>query len=154
MMHSRRRALLAAVLGAATIAAPLLAAPADLVRSRIASYRELGAAFKAINDGLRGGEVQTVLVAQYARQIRNAARAQYPLFPAGTGPQAGIKTSAKPEIWTKPAEFRAAQDAFARQADALQLAVNGGNAAAIRTEARKLGGTCKGCHDSFRTPVN
>ena len=46
---------------------------ADLVKARIASYRELGAAFKAVNDGLRGSELQTVLLVQSARQIRNAA---------------------------------------------------------------------------------
>jgi len=143
-----------ATLAFGLLAAPLLAAPADAIRARIASYRELGAAFKAVNDGLRGSEIQSVLIGQYARQIRNASRAQYQLFPAGTGPQAGVKTHAKPEIWTRPAEFRAAQDAFVKAADSFQAAVNKGNPAAIRTEARKLGGACKGCHDTFRTPVD
>ena len=152
-MNRPHRTALVAALAMAAVSAPLLASPADTIRSRITSYRELGAAFKAVNDGLRG-EIQTVLIGQYARQIRNAARAQYAFFPAGTGPQPGVKTSAKAEIWSKPGEFRAAQDAFARQADAFQLAVNGGNPVAIRAEARKLGGTCKACHDSFRAPVD
>lgn len=132
-------------------ASPLLAAPADAIRSRIASFRELGAAYKAVNDSLRGGEVQTVLLAQSARQVRNAARGQYGWFPAGSGPQAGVKTAAKPEIWANPAKFKAAQDSFAAAADQFQKVVAGGDAAAIRTQARKLGAACKGCHDSFRT---
>ncbi|WP_324699258.1 c-type cytochrome [Novosphingobium aerophilum] len=142
----------AVALATAAVATPLLAAPADTVRSRIAGYRELGAAFKAVNDGLRGGEVQTVLIAQSAREIRNASRGQYEWFPAGSGPQSGAKTRAKGEIWAQPAKFRTAQDAFAKAADDFQRAVAGKDVAAIRTGAQKLGATCKGCHDSFRAP--
>lgn len=135
----------------ALVGAPLLAAPADQIRARINGYRELGAAFKNVNDGLRG-DVQTVLIQQSAREIRNASRAQYEWFPAGTGPQAGVKTAAKAEIWSRSTQFKAAQDAFAQQADAFQRAAASGNAATIRAEARKLGATCKGCHDTFRVP--
>ena len=77
------------VLGVTLIGTPLLAASpmasgADAVRTRIAGLRELGAAFKAVNDGLRGDEIQTVLIQQSARQIANAARQQYGWFPAGS----------------------------------------------------------------------
>ncbi|AXB79313.1 cytochrome c [Novosphingobium sp. P6W] len=140
------------VLAMAAAGTPLLAAPADTIRSRIANYRELGSAFKAVNDGLRGGEVQTVLIAQSARQIRNASRGQYEWFPAGSGLQPGAKTRAKQEIWTQPAKFKGAQDAFAKAADNFQLAVTSKDVAAIRAGAQKLGATCKGCHDNFRAP--
>lgn len=138
------------VIGFGLVAVPLLAAPADTVRSRIAGLRELGAAFKNVNDALRGGEPQTILIQQSAREIQNAARAQYQWFPAGTGANPAWKTAAKPEVWTKAAEFRAAQDNFARAATAFQRAAMGGDAAAMRTSARALGATCKGCHDRFR----
>ncbi|MBV1686246.1 cytochrome c [Novosphingobium sp. G106] len=130
----------------------LLAAPSDVVRARITGLRELGAAFKAVNDGLRGSEMQSVLIQQSARQIRNAARDQYRWFPQGSGPQPGVKTAAKPEIWSQAARFRAAQDAFARQADVFFQAASAGSPAAIRAEARKLGANCKSCHDTFRLP--
>lgn len=134
------------------MAAPLLATPADSVKGRIASLRELGAAFKAVGDGLRASEPQTILLQQSARQIRNAANAMPGWFPAGSGPEAGVKTAAKPEIWAQPAQFRAAQDAFIERAARFQAAVNGGNAASMRQEMRALGATCKGCHDRFRVP--
>ena len=86
-----------AALALALIAMPLLAAPADQLRVRIDGLRELGAAFKAVNDGLRGPEPQTILIQQSARQIRNAANAMPNWFPAGSGPQPGLKTAAKPE---------------------------------------------------------
>jgi cytochrome c556 len=129
---------------------PLMAAPADQVRARVGTYRALGAAFKAINDAVRSGQLQTPQVRQAAARIGHVARQQYALFPAGSGLRRGVKTAAKPEIWSRGRDFRAAQDAFARQAAVLQRAVAGGDAGAIRLEARKLGGTCKSCHDRFR----
>jgi cytochrome c556 len=137
-------------LAAAVAAAPLIAAPADQVRLRVSTYRSLGAAFKTVTDALRSGQLQTPQVRQAAARIGDVARRQYGLFPAGSGPRPGVKTAARPEIWSRAREFRAAQDAFARQANVFQRAVNGGNADAIRSEARKLGGACKSCHDNFR----
>lgn len=151
-MPSSRRSRILASLVLAGIAAPLLAAPADQVRTRVDGLRELGAAFKAVNDGLRSSTPQTMLIQISARQIRGAAQAMYGWFPAGTGPQPGIKTAAKPEIWTNAAGFRRAQDDFSAQAAAFQNTANGGDVAAIRAAARNLGGACKGCHDQFRQP--
>jgi len=136
------------------LAMPVQAAPGDAVRSRIDGYRELGAAFKGVNDALRGREVQTVILGQYARQIRNHARNQYSWFPAGSDASAGVKTKVKAEIWTRPTQFRAAQDAFARSAESFQRTVQGGDERAIRSAARTLGGTCKACHDAFRVPTD
>jgi cytochrome c556 len=149
-MKRSYRATVLASLGAFAIATPLLATPADQVKSRIASYRELGAAFKNVNDALRGPTPPVMILQISSRTIQNMARAQYTLFPAGTGAEAGVKTKAKPEIWSQAARFRAAQDAFAAQAGAFDRAVRSGNMDAVRAETRKLGGTCKGCHDQFR----
>jgi cytochrome c556 len=151
-MPSSPRIRILASLALAGIAAPLLAAPADQVHTRVDGFRELGAAFKAVNDGLRSPTPQTVLIQMSARQIRNAATAMRSWFPAGSGPESGVKTAAKPDIWTRPADFRRAQDAFAAQAAAFQAAANGGNVDAIRIATRNLGATCKGCHDQFRVP--
>ncbi|MCX7863549.1 MAG: cytochrome c [Novosphingobium sp.] len=145
---------LAALATSGLLALPAGAASIDAVRSRIDGYRELGAAFKGVNDALRGREVQTVILSQYARQIRNHARNQYAWFPPGSDASTGIKTLVKPEIWTRPAQFRAAQDAFARSAEAFQRTVQGGDARAIRNAARALGATCKACHDAFRKPTD
>jgi cytochrome c556 len=143
----------AVVATCALVATPLLATPANDVRTRIAGLRELGAAFKGVNDGLRAREPQTILIQQSARQIRNAAGQMPNWFPPGSGPQPGIKTAAKPEIWTQAARFRAAQNAFIAEANRFQATANGGNVAAMRAGAKALGATCKGCHDGFRVPT-
>jgi cytochrome c556 len=124
---------------------------AEVIRTRIAGYREMGAAFKNVMDGLRGTP-QMVVIQQSARTIRGTSQAQYGWFRAGTGPAPGLKTSAKPEIWTQPAQFRAAQDQLARAAASLDAAAASGNVDSIKAAARGLGGACKNCHDQFRVP--
>lgn len=148
MIRNLRRAAIAAVLSAA-VAVPLLAAPADTIKARQAGFKELGAAFKAANDGLRAANVAAIQAA--APKIVAASRAQYNWFPRGTGPSAGVKTGALPVIWTQAADFRAKQDAFAAAAASYQRAAATGNTDAITAEARKLGGTCKACHDTYRS---
>lgn len=150
MRNSIKKSAFVAVIVLA-LGAPVLAAPADQIRTRIAGYRDLGAAYKSVNDAMRG-DPQVATIRQAAQRIGNSARAQYAWFPAGSGPRPGVKTAAKPAIWAKSQEFRSAQDAFARQAAAFQRAARTGNIAAIRAESRKLGGTCKACHDTFRVP--
>lgn len=134
------------------LASPLFASPADDARSRISNFRELGASFKTVNDAIRTPEPQVMLVQIAARQIVNASRQMPGWFPAGSGPDSGAKTKAKAEIWKQGAKFKQAQDAFAAQAIKFQQAAQSGNVTIMRTAARNLGMTCKGCHDSFRQP--
>lgn len=143
------------VVGAALIClmvAPSLAAPADQIKTRQAGLKQLGAEFKKLNDGLRASSPDVAVLRAAARGIAQAAGKMPGWFPAGSGPKPGLKTAAKAEIWAKPSQFRAAQAAFANQAAALQRAATSGNVDAIKAEGRKLGGTCKGCHDNFRVP--
>lgn len=132
------------------LSVPALAGGADQVRARIAGFRQLGAAYKAVTDGVRANDVARIGPA--SGQIVVAARSLHGWFPRGSGPQPGVKTAVKPEVWSRAAEFRAATDAFLRQAQAFQRVAAGGNISAIRSEARKLGASCKGCHDNFRVP--
>jgi cytochrome c556 len=136
----------------ALVAAPVLAAgAAGIVKTRHEGYRELGAAFKNVNDELRSAKPQAMILQLSARQIRNVATQQYGWFPAGSGPQAGIKTKARPEIWTKAAAFKAAQDNYAKQANAFFKVAATGDIARIRAQAKPLGAACATCHKQFRS---
>jgi len=139
-------------LAAAVCCTPLMASAPDLAKVRIGHFRKLGAAYKTVSDALRHGDVHSDSVRQALQQIEDAANNLGSWFPPGSGPQPGVKTSAKPEIWTDANEFRAAREAFASQNAALQRVAPDGDAAAIRTEVLKLGATCKACHDKFRVP--
>lgn len=147
-MKINRPALLVAI---ALLATPLLAAPLDAVAARSAGYRAMGAAFKSANDELKSGSPQMPALQAAAAKIQATAKAQYGWFPEGSGPAPGVKTAAKPEIWTQVAQFKTAQDAFATQANAFAKVVAGGNAAAIGAQAKQLGASCRACHRAFRS---
>jgi cytochrome c556 len=83
--------------------------------------------------------------------IQKATVDQSQWFPKGSGPEAG-KTRALPEIWTKPAEFTAAQKMFSDKAAPLAAAVKARDADAMGKAFRELGASCKNCHDNFRAP--
>lgn len=73
-------------------------------------------------------------------------------FPKGTGiGDAGVtKTRAMQDIWAKPAEFKAANEAFVA---ALQKASDAaGDAAKYQAAMSDVKKSCGGCHDSFRGP--
>lgn len=149
MLRNKTGVIIAATL-AVLLAGPLAAAAADTITARVAGYRSLGSAFKNLNDELRSGTPQPYVLQLSARQIRDVAKAQYGWFPAGSGPKAGVKTAAKPEIWSQPAQFKAAQDAFSNQANAMMKAAQSGDVAAMRAQARQLGATCSACHRTYR----
>lgn len=118
--------------------------------ARVHGFRELGAAFKTVNDELKSGSPQVMMLQISARQIRDASRAQAGWFPAESAPGPGIKTNAKPEIWSQPTQFKKAQDDFTSQAGAFYKVAAAGDVAAMRVQAKALGGTCAACHRSFR----
>jgi cytochrome c556 len=77
------------------------------------------------------------------------------LFPPGTGgPSPDGDYVAKPEIWTDWNKFLDAQKAAAAKADALLVAVNGGDKSAIEAAFNDLGKNgCGGCHTTFREKI-
>lgn len=145
--------LAAPVLALALLAtgAAALAAPAgETVRAREANFKQLGKGMKATMDQLKSGSPNLAVIRAAAAQMVPAAQRVPTLFPKGTGPESGVKTEALPEIWTKPAEFRTAADKLVTAATAFKAAADSGDLARIKPAAMALGGTCKGCHDTFR----
>lgn len=139
-----------AIILATTTAGTLVASPANDVRTRVAGYRALGAAFKSANDAVRRRDFADQRLRNASARIVLAARRQYSWYPAASRPTDGLKTAAKPEIWSNPDDFRTFQDAFLAQARRFHSATSIGEASAIRSEARRLGAQCKACHDRFR----
>ena len=77
------------------------------------------------------------------------------LFPPGTGgPNPTGDYVAKPVIWTDWEKFLEAQKAAASKAEALLVAVNGGDKAAIEAAFNDLGKNgCGACHTTFREKI-
>ena len=144
--------LVAAGLLAATSAIGQALAPTAAIRARQANFREMGTAFKAINDELRKPALGKFVLSSSARQIAGNLRQVGSMFPAGSGREAGLKTAAKPEIWSHQADFARLNAAAIVEADRLVAATRGGDPAAIRAQVKATGGACKGCHDLYRQP--
>ena len=126
------------------------ASAAEVVKARQQGLKSLGAAFKVIRDELKGDSPDATKIRKASADITQAASAIGKWFPAGTGPDSGVKTDAKPEIWTEAAGFASAQDSFVREANKWAQLGNGTDASAWKEGAASLGQSCKGCHDKYR----
>jgi len=131
----------------AAIAAP---AASGLIGARKANFKEIGGAFKAINDEIKSGAPDLNAVRSASRELSTRATASLKYFPKGSGPQAGVKTRAKAAIWAQGADFAALQKQFVGQANALNAAAASGNVPGMTAARNALGATCKSCHDKFR----
>ncbi|MGH6893337.1 MAG: c-type cytochrome, partial [Dongiaceae bacterium] len=111
-----------------------------------------GAAAKAINEILTANG-PTADIAPYSAKINEVAQKAPRLFPAGSDQPVGKdpgQTMAKPEIWQNPDDFAAKIKAFQDEAAMFNMAVAGGDMAAIKAEFEKLGGSCGGCHKVYK----
>ncbi|MDR3511912.1 MAG: cytochrome c [Caulobacteraceae bacterium] len=135
---------------AATAGAVAAADMASVIHARQAHYKEIGKATKGLSEALNSPSPQLPAIQAYARQIDQLAPQIPSWFPAGSGPEAGVKTGAKPDIWAKSAEFKAAAAAFTTEAHRLDQVAAAGDLNAVRAEFPALGKACKTCHESFR----
>jgi cytochrome c556 len=127
------------------------AAPAaEVVKARQKGLKALGAAFKTIRDELKGDSPDAAKIREASGDITQAAGAIDKWFPAGTGPDSGVKTDAKPEVWTDSAGFATAREAFVREANKWAQLGNSTDASAWKEGAASLGESCKGCHEKYR----
>jgi len=120
------------------------------IKSRQEFYKEMGKAFKGLTDDLKAGDPSAGDMQKYTAVINGKATRLPGLFPAGTGPEAGVKTGAKPEIWQKWDEFQKDAGTFDAAVHALDAAAQSGDVAAVRKAAQGLGEACKTCHETFR----
>jgi cytochrome c556 len=139
--------LLAAGLASAAAAA---ADMASVIQDRQAHYKQIGKAAKGIYDTLGSPAPDVAAIQAYAHTINQLAPQIPSWFPAGSGPEAGVKTAALPAIWLRPADFTAAASGIAAEAHKFDTVAAGGDLTAIRAEYGALGKACKTCHDQFR----
>lgn len=127
-------------------------AATNAVNARKANYKEIGGAFKTINDELKSGAPDMNTVRPLARDIATRSALQLKNFPRGSGPESGVKTRAKAEIWTDNATFVKLQNDMVSSANLLSAAAIKGDVNGMSSARTALGATCKSCHDRFRVP--
>lgn len=115
------------------------------------SFEQIGKAMKSIGDELKVEKPDVAKIQAAALTINTMAPRVETWFPAGSGPEDGIKTAAKQDVWTRPDEFKAAAAAFTAEAARFDTTAQAGDLAGIGAGMQALGGTCKDCHDKFKT---
>ena len=149
----RYRRSLAALTLAGLCAGMATAAALDAkaaVAARQAGFKRMGAAFKAINDQLKGDAPAKDQLVAAARVVATTARAQPALFPAGSGASAGVPNDALPAVWSQRAAFDAQMAKLVVESARLATVAGTGDLAAIREQTRATGAVCKACHIQFR----
>jgi Tannase-like family of unknown function (DUF6351)/Cytochrome C' len=89
-------------------------------------------------------------IAHYASSLQEVAASQQQWFPAGSGVESGIKTGAKAEIWSQPAEFAKWERDLSAAIVQLVKVVAGQDIENVRHQHEQLGRVCAGCHKTFR----
>jgi cytochrome c556 len=72
------------------------------------------------------------------------------VIPPGTGPESGVATRARPEVWTDAEKFKQALERFQAETPKLTEAAGAGTLDALRGAFSGVLKGCDNCHDSFR----
>lgn len=113
-------------------------------------FEALGKAFKSLGDELKKDAPDVAKVKESTTAINGSAAQVKTWFPAGSGPQDGVKTHALEAVWKNPDGFGQAAAKLTDAATALDAAAQSGDLAAVRGAVPPLGAACKGCHEHFR----
>jgi cytochrome c556 len=121
----------------------------QIVNARQEQLKILERTAKALGHELERSAPDRAAVAKDATKIA-ALVAELPnWFPAGSGPDV-VRTAAKADVWTRPAEFRKAGDSLLTSARLLTQLSTSDDLAAVRRQTKILSETCDDCHDAFR----
>jgi cytochrome c556 len=125
-----------------------------VLKNRQATMKEQGKDLQDVKAYLEG-KADLAQAKAGAADLTQTTKKIPDLFPPGTGgPNPTGDYVAKPAIWSEWNKFLDAQKTAAVKADALVVAVNGGDKAAIEAAFTDLGKNgCGGCHTNFREKI-
>ena len=145
---------LTAVIAAAAAAAPLTKGRAlAIMHERHEGMEKIGDTNKLLRREIASSSPSIPAIRSGAATIATLSARANGWFPRGTGPDLG-KTGAKPEIWRNPQDFAAKLRAFQVAARTFNAAARSGDLAAVKARYADLGGTCKACHDTYRSEMH
>jgi cytochrome c556 len=121
---------------------------------RQAHYKDLNKTFGSVGAELRKETPDKAAIAAASAAAATLAKDLPGWFPKGSGPEAGVKTAAKAEIWTDAAGFASAVTRLQDETAKLQQAAAGGDMDAIKAQFRATAGACKNCHDQYRAALD
>lgn len=146
-------ATLAVAAAAATLAAPAsaqFAKPEDAIKYRQSALFVMAQHFGRIGAMANGrAPFDAKAAADNADIVADMAKLPWAGFGAGT--EKGAPTKAKAEIWTEQAKFKEHSDKLVAETAKLAAAAKTGNLDNLKTAFGATAGTCKACHDNYRS---
>jgi cytochrome c556 len=154
-----KKTTIAAVLGTVTLSLAAASASAQVTPEDQIKYRKAAYSFTSWNMGKIKANLDGTYNADQVKKAANAIAAVTTsglgaLFGPGTEKNVGSqKTAVKPEFFKPENAKEVAKLAgdFGSAAAELVQAAEGGDAAVVKAAFGKVGGTCKACHDQFKT---
>ena len=119
----------------------------DVIAMRHYLMENVGDNAKELDKKLKAGNLAAAKMNAQAIALHSTRVPE--LFPQGS---TSTTSRAKDEIWQKWDEFVKGADTMKTEADQLAVTIAGGKADEVTTQAKKMFGACKSCHDGFRKP--
>jgi len=130
-------------------AAAAQAKPEDVIKYRQSVYKVIGWNFGPMAAMVKGEKpFDKEAFARNAMIVSQMAPLAMEGFAAGS--DKGADTKAKPEIWTKSADFKEKMDKMVAETGKLATVARTGSFDEIKKQFGATGGTCKACHDDFK----
>jgi cytochrome c556 len=147
-MIQKRALLVLAACVAITSAAAQTMKPEDQIELRQSAYHLMGYSFGGMAAMAQGKRPYSKVDAiRYADLLVQVASVPKGFF--GEGTDKG-DTRAKPEIWTKRADFDAKMDKMLAEVAKLPAVARTGDLEALKVQVKATGPTCGACHDDYR----
>lgn len=130
-------------------AAAQFAKPEDAIKYRKSALTVTAAHFGRLGAMANGkAPFDAKVASDNADIVVNMSKLPWAAF--GEGTDVG-ETKAKPEIWKQGAKFKEHSDKFQAEAVKLAAAAKTGKEDAFKAAFTATAGTCKSCHDDFRS---
>ena len=117
-----------------------------IVKERMDNFKASQMALKQILAASKRNDFEAIV--PLANQIKNRAEIMSTKFPSESD---GTPSEAAPAIWTDFEGFKSAAKENFEAAGFLEVTALNGNAKATAKAIKQLAGTCKACHQSYRS---
>jgi cytochrome c556 len=126
--------------------------PEQAIKYRQAAYSYISWNMGRIKTNVEGANYnksEVILAANAISAIANSGMGAL-YIPGSDKDAGGVKTSVKPEFFTRTQDAARLAQSFTREATELARIAASGDAVAVKAQFGKVGGTCKACHDDFK----
>lgn len=125
--------------------------PSQTIGQRQEAMKGLGGAMKTLTPMVRGEQPWNQAEAvKAATAINSVAKVIPQVFPAGSGPESGVKTAALPIIWQQSADYQSKAKALEDASGRLLQLAQSGNSDGAKGQFANVGKACGGCHETYR----